>query len=82
LHFPVLSTTPGHKLSKQNHARAVSTENTYQTLSSALAYIGLAKEKQLKTQDPNELLVWAIAHWSPKLLSKQREILISDVNEV
>ncbi len=82
LHFPVLSTTPGHKLSKQNHARAVSTENTYHTLSSALAYIGLAKEKQLKTQDPNELLVWAIAHWSPKLLSKQREILISDVNEV
>lgn len=82
LHFPVLSRAPGKKLSKQNHAKAVSTEDTCQTLSAALAYIGLAREKQLATQDPSELLQWAITHWSPKLLSKQREILISDVNEV
>lgn len=77
LHLPVAVTEPGKKLSKQNHARAVSTLNPQQTLIKVLQFLGLkfdAQEKQsLPYQPVDVILRWAIANWSVQYLPKQSE---------
>lgn len=81
-HLPVICVTNGKKLSKQNHATAIDNTRAVQNLRSAFHVIGLLPSLIPEQLTVKELIDWAIAHWSPKLLAKKREILLSDINAV
>lgn len=61
-HFPVVTNTDGNKLSKQNHAQAVSSENPYETTKVVLSLLG-QKVPILKTASQRELLKFAVENW-------------------
>ena len=51
-------------------------------LINAFAAIGLSCQSLTEKMTIEELIHWALTHWSPNLLVKRREILISDINTV
>jgi glutamyl-Q tRNA(Asp) synthetase len=63
LHFPVVVTEPGKKLSKQNHACEVNTNEVCINLSNALEFLGLRVPKELKGGSASNILTWAIKEW-------------------
>ncbi len=72
-HFPVIINASGDKLSKQNHAQAITHEDPYTTTWQALKLLQQNPPKlQQKTQ--SALLNWAIDHWQPEKIFKQTEI--------
>jgi glutamyl-Q tRNA(Asp) synthetase len=77
LHLPVAVTETGKKLSKQNHATAVSLQNPQQTLISVLQFLQLPitamVREDLLSQRVDAILQWAILNWSVQLLPKQTE---------
>jgi glutamyl-Q tRNA(Asp) synthetase len=81
-HLPVICVENGRKLSKQNHAEAIQNENASRNLISAFKIIGLSIHDLDEDMAIDELIQWAIKHWSPNLLAKRREILFSDINAV
>lgn len=81
-HLPVISTQPGQKLSKQNHAVAIDNKQAPSNLINAFAAIGLSCHSVTERMSAQELIHWAVSHWEPTLLAKRREILISDINTV
>jgi glutamyl-Q tRNA(Asp) synthetase len=81
-HLPVICTESGQKLSKQNHAAAIDNRQASKNLIYAFAAIGLSCQSLTEKMTIEELIQWALTHWSPNLLVKRREILISDINTV
>lgn len=81
-HLPVICTEAGQKLSKQNHAAAIDNKQASKNLINAFAAIGLSCQSLTQNLTIDELIHWALSHWSPNLLVKRREILISDINTV
>jgi len=81
-HLPVICTQGGQKLSKQNHATPIDNERASRNLINAFAAIGLSCHSLTEKMTTKELIYWALSHWSPNLLAKRREILISDINTV
>lgn len=81
-HLPVICTESGQKLSKQNHAAAIDNMQASKNLINAFAAIGLSCQSLTEKMTIEELIHWALTHWSPNLLVKRREILISDINTV
>lgn len=81
-HLPVICTKSGQKLSKQNHAAAIDKGQASKNLINAFAAIGLSCQSLTEKMTTEELIHWALSHWSPNLLVKRREILISDINTV
>lgn len=81
-HLPVICTEVGQKLSKQNHAAAIDNKQASKNLINAFAAIGLSCQSLTQKLTIDELIHWALSHWSPNLLVKRREILISDINTV
>ncbi len=75
-HIPVLSVTPGRKLSKQNHAAPLSFSNIFETMKSALALLGLPVSQAPEDDNPQSLLSWAISVWNVNLVPKSREIIV------
>lgn len=78
LHLPVAVTAPGKKLSKQNHALAISKDNPVPTLLAALAFLGHTVPKQLHATSCSTILAWAIQNWSLEKLPKRTEIQIKN----
>jgi len=76
VHLPVAVSSPGLKLSKQNHATAVDTLNPTPILKKVLAFLGHPVPKDVPQQNCREILSWAIQHWSLDKVPKQREIQI------
>jgi glutamyl-Q tRNA(Asp) synthetase len=63
LHFPVVVTKPGKKLSKQNHACAVNMNAACTNLIDALEFLGISLPKDLKGESAQNILNWAICEW-------------------
>ena len=76
LHLPVAVSSPGLKLSKQNHAPAVDILTPVPTLKKVLAFLGHPVPDNIMQQTCTDILTWAIAHWSLENVPKQREIQI------
>lgn len=74
LHLPVAVTTPGRKLSKQNHALAIDKENPIPTLLKALAFLGHPVTSVVDTSSCTKILEWAVQNWSVENIPKQAEI--------
>jgi glutamyl-Q tRNA(Asp) synthetase len=62
LHLPVVLHSDGEKLSKQNGATAIDTQQTVPTILAALKFLGQPLPDAKLTQEV--LWQWAIAHWS------------------
>ncbi|MGD8838923.1 MAG: glutamate--tRNA ligase family protein, partial [Gammaproteobacteria bacterium] len=65
LHIPLVNNIQGTKLSKQTGADAIDAANAPQLLVAALNHLAQQPEPDLQTASPQEILAWAIAHWSP-----------------
>jgi glutamyl-Q tRNA(Asp) synthetase len=81
-HLPVICLENGKKLSKQNHAVPIENERAVQNLVDAFAVIGLSNPSLSQKMTAEDLINWALKHWSPNLLAKRREILLSSINTV
>lgn len=75
-HIPVVSVTPGRKLSKQNHAAPLSLANVMATHKKALALLGLPISEAPQDDSPQSLLSWAVSEWNVKRIPKSREIIV------
>ena len=74
LHLPIAVTSPGQKLSKQNHALAIDKENPIPTLLKALEFLGHALPSDADTTSCTKILAWATENWSLQNIPKQAEI--------
>jgi glutamyl-Q tRNA(Asp) synthetase len=74
LHLPVAVTELGKKLSKQNHARAVTADNAQQTLVDVLVFLGMDEADKVVGESVEEILRWAIERWTVDVLPKKREV--------
>ncbi len=76
IHLPVAVTSPGQKLSKQNHALAIDKENPVPTLLKALDFLGHTVTDNVDTTSCAKILEWAVKNWSLDKVPKQLEIQI------
>lgn len=74
LHVPVAVFSPGKKLSKQGHAKALDPKDASKNVFLALAFLGLSAPAELRDQEPEILLAWAIQHWSLQRVEPVPEI--------
>ncbi|MGL4826219.1 MAG: tRNA glutamyl-Q(34) synthetase GluQRS [Vibrionaceae bacterium] len=63
LHLPLALDARGQKLSKQNHAPAVTEQEKSQTMQKVLQFLGHPVPAELCGAPPALLLEWAIANW-------------------
>lgn len=81
-HVPLAITEQGYKLSKQNKAPAIDNHKPVPSLLSALQFLGQQPDPSLKDANRDELLAWAIQHWSRTKVPKAHEITLSENNIV
>lgn len=63
-HIPLLVNQQGLKLSKQNHAEALAPNSAHANIIQCLQYLGMSPPQTLHTHTLDEILQWAIEHWS------------------
>ena len=73
LHFPVVVSEPGKKLSKQNHAVAIENTKASRNLIDALAFLGLPVPLEIQQAGISELLEWATEEWKNRVVSVKTE---------
>ncbi|NMH60226.1 tRNA glutamyl-Q(34) synthetase GluQRS [Alteromonas ponticola] len=79
-HFPVAAMLPGHKLSKQNHARAIDDRTPLANLKRVLKFLTLWTPECDTIDTCEALITWAIKHWNCKKLPKKAEIIVDQHN--
>ncbi|GHG65523.1 glutamyl-Q tRNA(Asp) synthetase [Alishewanella longhuensis] len=62
-HLPLAVSSPGHKLSKQNHASALDQWPLQHSLAAALQLLGHPVPQALSAAPVTEILAWAVQHW-------------------
>lgn len=77
-HLPLAVTEPGFKLSKQNHAAAVSQWPVSEVMASVLAFLGHPLPEELQKAPVTEQLDWATANWALTNIPRQNEILLAE----
>ena len=75
-HVPLAVTTQGYKLSKQNKAPAIDNNNPQPALIAALKFLGQAPDQNLINEKVDDIIYWAIHHWSRDKVTKVKEINI------
>ncbi|PKG98309.1 tRNA glutamyl-Q(34) synthetase GluQRS [Paraglaciecola sp. MB-3u-78] len=75
LHFPVVVTEPGKKLSKQNHAREINTKDARANLINALGFFGILPTKELQRGSVQNILNWAICEWDLRKIPAKTECI-------
>jgi len=75
-HVPLAVTTKGYKLSKQNKAPAINNNNPQPALVAALKFLGQAPDPNLINENVDDIINWAINHWSRDKIAKVKEIRI------
>ena len=73
-HLPLAVLKPGFKLSKQNHAAAVSQWPQAQVMSKVLCFLGHPPPAELDQAPVAAQLSWAINHWQLDKVPLQMEI--------
>ena len=81
LHFPVVVTAPGKKLSKQNHASEVNPHNAGANLINALGFLGLPLTKELKRESVANILKWAISKWDLNKIPAKTECIDNRIGQ-
>lgn len=78
-HLPVAVDASGQKLSKQNLAPDIGKSAATHALVAALAWLGQAPPRSLRRAIPAEIIEWAIAHWEPSAIPRQRQQTAPDL---
>ncbi len=73
-HFPVVTNESGDKLSKQNHAKAVTHEDPYATTVKALKLLN-QQIPVLDSPSQKALMDFAVTHWQPQNLYGIKQVL-------
>ena len=73
LHLPLVLSSSGKKLSKQNHAEEVSTNSVSKNLIDALLFLGMRPPHEVQQSSAENILNWAIIHWDLTQLGTQTE---------
>jgi len=73
-HFPLAVTDAGYKLSKQNKAPAIDTQKPVPSIIHALTFLGQQPPPELSTYSVDEVITWAVQHWSLAAVPKHKEI--------
>ena len=81
LHFPLVVTQPGKKLSKQNHATAIDPRFANVNLCHALAFFGLSVPVVNQSDTPENLLDWALEHWDINNVPAKTECIDNRIGE-
>jgi len=81
LHFPVVVTEPGKKLSKQNHASEVSQDDVCTNLINALGFLGLSVPKELNQGSAQNILNWAICEWDLNKIPAKTECIDNRIGQ-
>ena len=76
-HLPLVVAEPGFKLSKQNYAPAISTDNPKPALIDAFEFLNLPVHSQLNDLSVEQLITWAIDEFSLTAVPNIPEIQIS-----
>ena len=76
-HVPLVITPQGYKLSKQNKAPAIDINHPQSTLVTALQFLGQKPPAELKFESIEQIINWAIKHWSLNSVPKKTEIPFS-----
>lgn len=63
-HIPIATSAAGQKLSKQNFATPLDTQNANLQLCEALAFLGHTVPVMLRKSSVQHILQWAIEHWN------------------
>ncbi len=75
-HVPIAITAQGYKLSKQNKAPAINNKRPQPALIAALEFLGQQPDPHLIEASVDELINWAIKHWSRHKIPQVKEIII------
>jgi glutamyl-Q tRNA(Asp) synthetase len=75
-HVPLAVTTNGYKLSKQNKAPAINNNNPQPALIAALTFLGQKPDPNLINEKVDDIIHWAIKHWSRDKVARVKEINI------
>jgi len=70
-HIPVVSNEQGQKLSKQNYAQPLCHRNPQANIVRALAFLQQPLLANPLTRTVDELLTWAVQHWTPGFIPRQ-----------
>ena len=81
LHFPMVVTEPGIKLSKHNHACEVNTHDASTNLVNALEFLGLSVTKELKRESPQNILKWAMQVWDLSHIPAKTECIDNRIGQ-
>ena len=73
-HIPVIVDTQGQKLSKQQMAAPIDPAGKGALLTKALVYLQQEPLPELALAPANEVLAWAVDHWSPQPLTGQTSL--------
>jgi glutamyl-Q tRNA(Asp) synthetase len=73
-HLPLAVNELGMKLSKQNHAQAISFNKINENIWQALAFLQQAPPDELRHESKEHLLQWAVENWQSQLFSGETQI--------
>lgn len=77
-HVPLIVTNEGYKLSKQNKAPAIDVNSPQQSIISALKYLGQNPPPELIDLTTEQLISWAINHWSLTKVPPVSELVLNN----
>jgi glutamyl-Q tRNA(Asp) synthetase len=81
LHFPIVVTEPGKKLSKHNYACEVEINDASTNLVNALEFLGLPLTKELKQESAENILTWAIHVWDLRNIPAKTECIDNRIGQ-
>ena len=73
-HIPVITLSDGNKLSKQNHAPAISLNEPRPLLVKAMQALGMTPSADLSDSSLDDVLAWGIQHWQLQQVKQAGEI--------
>lgn len=76
IHLPVISSAPGMKLSKQNHARSIDLQRPQDNLFSVLKLLGLNPTDEMREASVTSMVNWAVANWHLANIPHETEIVL------
>ncbi|XOV80248.1 MAG: tRNA glutamyl-Q(34) synthetase GluQRS [Aestuariibacter sp.] len=79
LHLPVACFADGRKLSKQNHAPELKSQQAPLNLLEALRYLGQRPPSELLPCSAQAVIDWALAHWNPEAIPVKTEINLTSL---
>ncbi|MBV7438067.1 tRNA glutamyl-Q(34) synthetase GluQRS [Aeromonas sp. sif2416] len=77
VHLPLAVLADGNKLSKQNHAPALSLDEVRPALWQALAFLGQCPPPELRSCSIEEIIGWGIEFWRLELVPRQPKIALA-----